>query len=282
MTLVLSKCFKNDVRFVSKKIGDRVVSLNWKPESKYEKSLCGLKDGNGDWGNLYGDEWLIIDADDQIVDVDEDKCIFNTGVILFRGTAEELANSEFPAKFTNLNSQAAFYWAYRIGNKDLMINKIADSKYAYLWAINFCNHEIMMHKITDSEFAYAWAYNIGNCDIMINEITESEWAYHWASNIGNRDIMINRITDSEWAYYWAVSLGDQDVMMHKITESEWAYQWAVSIGNHDIMMHKITDSRDAYDWASEIGNEDIMKEKIKELYWIGMWNDKFIDNKIER
>ena len=70
-------------------------------------------------------------------------------------------------------SEPAYYWAYYIGNRDIMIDRITESKCAY-W----------------------WARDMGNIDIMIKHITESEWAYWRARWNGNEDIMINYITVS--------------------------------------------------------------------------------------
>jgi len=77
--------------------------------------------------------------------------------------------------------EPAFYWAKNIGNRDIMINYINESKWAY-W----------------------WAYYIGNRDIMINKITESAWAYGWARDIGNKDIMKSRVTEPKWIIVWNI------------------------------------------------------------------------------
>jgi len=181
MTLVLRKC-KSDGssrnEFKYGKVGDRVTCPDWNPEPICGYGLYGLKECNGDWGLLKGHDWLIIDADDQIVDIDEYKCKFNTGVILFRGTEEELANSEYPNKL-NLNSGSAYNWAYYIGNHDIMINKIDNSEDAYYWALHIGNKDVMINKIDNSEDAYLWARDIGNRDIMKEKITKECWIERW-------------------------------------------------------------------------------------------------------
>ena len=284
MTLILRKC-KSDGssrnRFKYGKTGERVTCPDWDPKPECGHGLHGLKEGNGDWELLEGHDWLIIDADDQIVDIDEEKCKFNTGVILFRGTAEELANSEYPNKL-NLNSQSAYQWARHIGNHDIMMHKITESEDAYCWAKYIGNYDIMINKITNSGHAYEWAVTIGNEDIMINKIIDSECAYKWAKNIGDKDIMINKITDSYWAFCWAMDIGDKDVMINKITDSPIAFYWAFYIGDRDIMINKIDNSESAFWWAKDFGNQDIMKEKVIEERWIQRWNFVFPDNRIER
>jgi len=128
MTLVLRMC-KSDGSstngFKYGQIGDRVKCPDWNSKKKCGNGLHALKEGNGDWGLLNGNDWLIIDADDQIVDIDEEKCKFNTGIILFRGTADDLSKSEFPKKL-KLNQKSAYEWSEFIGNKEIMIDKIFD------------------------------------------------------------------------------------------------------------------------------------------------------------
>ena len=261
MPLILRKCQKNGLssnNFYYGNVGDIVTCPDWNPEPKCGNGLHGLLEGNGDWGLLYGDDWLVIEANESdIVKIDECKCKFHTGKILFRGSKEQLANSEFPAKFENLNSKSAFNWGRDIGN-----------------------HDVMMHKITESEWAYFWAKYIGNHDIMMHKITDPYWAYYWGRDIGNHDIMMHKITDPLWAYYWAKNIGNHDVMMHKITNSKYAYWWAKNIGNHDVMINKINEPHSAYFWAKCIGNHDVIKPKVTDHYYIERWNETFPNNPI--
>ena len=207
MTLVLRMC-KSDGSssngFFYGKTGDRVTCPDWRSQPVCGYGLHGLKEGNGDWLLLDGEDWLIIDADDQIVDIDECKCKFNTGIILFRGTQKQLANSEFPSKL-NLNSKSAYQWAQSIGNKDIMIDKITDSESAYYWALNIGDKDVMINKITNPKYAYYWAYYIGNHDVMINKINSDEYAYYWARFIGNRDIMKLKLKNNFWIKMWNYS-----------------------------------------------------------------------------
>ena len=160
MTLILRKCWKNgsssyDPNFKYGQVGDRVTCPDWEPNPKCGNGLHGLKNGIGDWSLLKGDDWLVIDADDQVVDIDNEKCKFNTGIILFRGTAEELSETDFCHKMVK-NSEGAYYWALNIGNQDIMIDRITDSQYAYLWAIEIGNHDIMKPKITYPSYIKIW------------------------------------------------------------------------------------------------------------------------------
>ena len=188
--------------------------------------------------------------------------------------AERIGNRDIMINLIN-ESEWVYWWARYIGNKDIMIDRINESKYAYQWASNIGDIDIMINHITESKYAYWWAMEIGNRDIMINKINDSEWAYYWAREIGNQDIMIDRITESKWAFEWAKNIGNKDVMISKINDSEYAYGWTRDIGNQDIMIDRITESKYAYEWAREIGNQDIMKSRVTEPFWIDRWNINF-------
>jgi len=192
MTLILRKCNKDgssSYGFKYGKVGERVTCPDWDPNPKCGNGLHGLKEGNGEWNLLDGDDWLIIDADDQIIDIDKDKCKFNTGIILFRGTAEELKNSEYPNKF-NLNSESASCWAKHIGNRDIMMHKIVDSQYAIYWVHAYGNKDIMINKINNSEDAYYWAREFGDVDVMKPKVTEKYWIERWNNNFIKNKIKV--------------------------------------------------------------------------------------------
>lgn len=69
----------------------------------------------------------------------------------------------------DISSEWAFWWAYDVGDEDLMIDKIDGSKWAYFWG-----------------------GIIGNQDIMINKMTESEWIDKWIRDIGDREYFENK------------------------------------------------------------------------------------------
>ena len=187
MPLILRKCSYDGYssrNFYYGKTGEIVTAPDWNPIPYCGNGLHGLLEGNGAWSLLEGDEWLVIEANEEdIVNIDDNKCKFSTGKIVFRGTDTELANSEFPHKF-NLDENSAYHWAYFIGNRDIMINKIYSSKWAY-W----------------------WARYIGNRDVMIEKIKLESYAYEWAINIGDRDIMKSTIVSKHMIGYWNMSFG---------------------------------------------------------------------------
>ena len=227
MTLILRKCWKDGSSrngFKYGQVGEKVVCPDWNPEPKCGNGLHGLKEGNGDWELLEGHDWLVIEVRGKIVDIDEDKCKFRTGKILFRGKKSELANSEFPNKL-KLNENAAYNWAYYIGNQDIMINKIESEQYAHEWACHIGNKEEMKKKIKTSEWAYKWAIDIGNRDEMVEKINLEYYVHKFAVNIGYRDKLINKITESECAYYWARDIGNEDIMKPKVKELYWIDRW---------------------------------------------------------
>lgn len=215
MALILRKCWKDGHSrngFFYGNAGDVVTCPDWSPEPKCGHGLHGLLEGNGNWRLLLGDDWLVIEAkEEDIVIIDNNKCKFRTGEIVFRGTTTELRISEFASKFINLNSVSAYDWALHIGNRDIMMHKINNSYDAYFWARDFGNRDVMINKITNSWIAYLWARDFGNHDVMMPKINNSNSAYWWARTIGNQDIMKPKVTQFECVCYWNKSFPDNPI-----------------------------------------------------------------------
>jgi hypothetical protein len=249
MVLILRKCYKdgsssNGFRYCE--AGDTVTAPDWDPKPECGNGLHGLKQGNGVWDLLEGDDWLVIEANDEdVVDIDNKKCKFRTGKILYRGDKEGLHQY---ADVMATDSKWAFNWAKHIGDREIMIDRVTDSEYAYFWARYIGDKEIMRDRVTESEWAYYWAKDFGDRHIMIDRINDSRSAYCWAKEIGEKEIMRDRITDSEWAYVWARNIGDKEIMRDRVTESQWAYMWAKHIGDKEIMRDRVTDPF----WKAEI------------------------------
>jgi hypothetical protein len=186
MVLILRKCKKDGSSrngFVYGKTRDTVTAPDWDPTPKCGKGLHGLKQGIGDWDLLVGDDWLIIEADENdVVDIDEQKCKFRTGKIVYRGDKEGLH------KYASVMA--------------------TDPSAAYHWAINIGDREIMRDRVTESKWAYYWACEIGDREIMIDRVTEPIYAYYWAIEIGDREIMRDRVTESLWVQEWDEEFGD--------------------------------------------------------------------------
>ena len=64
---------------------------------------------------------------------------------------------------------------------DEVMLSITKSEPAYWWAYYIGNRDIMISKIKESEWAYKWALNIGNRDIMKSLVTEHYWIEKWNS-----------------------------------------------------------------------------------------------------
>ena len=155
---------------------DEVEAPDWNSKQERGGGLHCLPNAKGEWNILYGHYWAVLEFDErdmvqfvlkksklEISKVKKCKIVFLS------------ENPNGMLKFFDhekFDSETAFYWAYRIGNKDIMIDKITESKWAYYWA-----------------------GNIGNKDIMISKIVESEWAYYWARFIGNKDIMVEKFPE---------------------------------------------------------------------------------------
>jgi hypothetical protein len=199
MVLILRKCNKDGTSsrgFIYGQTGDIVTTPIWDPVLECGKGLHGLKQGNGAWLLLEGHDWLVIEAkEEDVVDIDNDKCKFRTGKILYRGNTEGL-HEYAPVMATD--SVSAYYWAKNIGDREIMRDRITEPKDAFSWAWHLGDREIMIDRVTDSEWAYVWALEIGDREIMRDRVTESYWAYCWARNIGDKEIMRDRVTDSGW------------------------------------------------------------------------------------
>ena len=236
----ISKDGKNDFNdFVwPLEVGAEVEAPDWNSKPECGGGLYCLPNASGDWGLLWGELWAVLEFDERdMVLIEDDKCKVKKCKIVF---LSENPSEEMLQFFDheNFDSDIAYLWAYFVGNKDVMIDKIVESECAYNWAYHIGNQDIMIDRITEPRWAYRWAYKIGNKDIMISKIVESRWAYYWARDIGNRDIMIDRITESEWAYNWVSLFGNEDIMIDRITESKWAYFWAKKIGNRDTIIER--------------------------------------------
>jgi hypothetical protein len=199
MVLILGKCYNDGISrngFKYGKKGDVVTAPDWNPEPKCGNGLHGLKQGNGAWNLLEGSDWLVIHAfQKDVIDIDQYKCKFRTGKILYRGNSKGLHQYAYSMA---TDSYSAFQWAKNIGNREIMRDHITESKWAYCWALTFGDKEIMRDHVTDSQHAFYWAVNFGDQEIMRDRVTESLWAYYWASEIGNREIMRERITELKW------------------------------------------------------------------------------------
>jgi hypothetical protein len=219
------------------KVGAEVVAPDWNPEPECGGGLHCLPNAKGQWGLLSGEYWTVLEFNEKdMVKIDGDKCKVKKCKIVFLSE-----NPKGMLKFFNankFNSETAFLWAYYIGDRKIMIDRVVSSYYAYEWAADIGNKKIMRDRITNSNEAYKWALHFGDRKIMIDRITNSLDAFLWAKNIGDQEIMINRINNSKDAYYWALYLGDRDVMIDRISDPYYAYCWTKNIGDWQRMLEK--------------------------------------------
>jgi hypothetical protein len=243
MVLILRKCFKDGSSsrgFVYGQVGDTVTAPDWDPKPECGNGLHGLKQGNGDWSLLEGFHWLVIEANDEdVVNIDDEKCKFRTGKIVYRGNSEGLHQY---ANVMATNSNSAYEWARAIGDNEIMIDRVTEPRWAFSWAINIGDQKIMRDRVTESEWAYKWAKQIGDLEIMRDRVTNSYYAYIWAKHLGDKEIMRDRVTDPYLAYCWAKHLGDKEIMRDRVTDPYLAYCWAINIGDKEIMRDRVTDS----------------------------------------
>ena len=175
-------------------VGAEAEAPDWNPKPECGGGLHCLPNCEGEWDLLDGEYLAVLKFNlKDMVQIDNEKCKVRKCKIVFLSRNPEGMLQFFDHE--KFDSQTAYYWAEKIGNKDIMISKIVES-----------------------EWAYKWARFIGNKDIMIDKIVGSEWAYYWAANIGNEDIMIDKIVESKWAYYWGMSIGNKDIMIARFPE----------------------------------------------------------------
>ena len=149
---------------------------------------------------LDGEYWAVLEFDEKdVIQIGSGKCKVEKCKIAFLWENPEGILKFFDYK--NFDSRTAYFWAYYIGNQDIMIDRITESQWAYRWAYFFGNKDIMISKVVESDWAYMWALYIGNRDIMIDRITEPFRAYKWAEDIGNKDIMVARFPEITNRFY---------------------------------------------------------------------------------
>ena len=169
----ISKNGKNDFNdFVwPLEVGAEVEAPDWNPEPKCGGGLHCLPNAIGSWGLLNGYFWAVLEFDEKdMVLIGNDKCKVKKCKIVFLSE-----NPEGMIKFFDhekINSETAYKWARDIGNKNIMIDKILESRWAYWWGRNIGNRDIMIDRITESERAFWWALDIGDKDIMIARFPE--------------------------------------------------------------------------------------------------------------
>ena len=182
-------------------VGAEVETPDWNPEPFCGGGLHCLPNAIGNWDLLHGHYWAVLEFDKKdMVLIDSEKCKVKKCKIIFLSKSRKGMIKFFD--YEKFDSETACFWVAKIGNKDIMIDRITESEWAYWWALVMGNQDIMIDRITNSEDAYYWARFIGNRNKMINRITEPKWAFEWIRNVGNRKEMIARFPDivDRWKY----------------------------------------------------------------------------------
>jgi hypothetical protein len=152
-------------------VGAEVIAPDWDTEPYCGGGLHCLPNAKGAWCLLKGYYWAILKFNKKdMVQIGEYKCKVRKCKIVFLSE-----NPEGMLKFFDINkfdSETAFYWAEKIGDRDIMIDRVTESKDAYRWAYNIGNRDIMIERITDYYGALNWAYYIGDAKIMVGKFPE--------------------------------------------------------------------------------------------------------------
>jgi hypothetical protein len=140
-------------------VGAEVEAPDWNPMPKCGGGLHCLPNAKGDWDLLDGYYWAVLKFNKKdMVQIDGEKCKVRKCKIVFLSE-----NPDGLLKFFNaskFNSETAYYWAYDIGDRDIMIDRITESEWAYRWALNIGDKDVMIDRITDPCWAYRWGFDM--------------------------------------------------------------------------------------------------------------------------
>ena len=177
---------------------------NDKPQNSLYCIPLGYPDVMVDWSTLNGSHWAVLEFDERDLILKKPwglekspqnyfkKYKIKKFKIIDTHPLDKINSKRMLSFFNplNFNSQSAYAWALNIGNQDIMIDRITESKYAYMWAVSF-----------------------GDKDVMVDKIVESEWAFWWAFSFPeDRKKMFYRITDPRWSACWVVKFGNMGVV----------------------------------------------------------------------
>lgn len=121
---------------------------DWNPKPECGGGLHLLPEATGDYLLLDGHYWCVVEFDEsQMVRIDGDKAKVPECRIVYLSE-----NTDGLRKFFNFNkfdSETAYKWALKIGDREIMRDKITHNCHAYLWAFYIGDREIMRERIID-------------------------------------------------------------------------------------------------------------------------------------
>lgn len=134
-------------------IGVEVEAPTWNRESTWNRGLACMVEARGMFGMTKGEYWAVLEFDEKdVICVNSLECKIKKCKIVFLSEDPEGILQFFD--WNNFNSETAYQWAYYIGDREKMINKITEPEWAYFWASNIGNREIMATKIkTDHPYS---------------------------------------------------------------------------------------------------------------------------------
>jgi hypothetical protein len=129
-------------------VGTEVEAPDWNPEPKCGGGLHCLPNANGNWWLLEGEYWAVLEFDEKdMVQIDNEKCKVKKCKIVFLSE-----NPEGMLKFfdvSKFDSHSAYYWTFRIGNRDIMIDCVKKARWAMLWAYFIGDKEVMFQRFPE-------------------------------------------------------------------------------------------------------------------------------------
>jgi hypothetical protein len=102
-------------------VGAKVEAPDWNPTPKCGGGFHCLPNAQGSWNLLEGDYWAVIKFNKKdMVQIDEEKCKVKKCKIVFLSETPSGMLKYFDV--SKFDSRSAYWWAYKIGNRDIMID----------------------------------------------------------------------------------------------------------------------------------------------------------------
>ena len=126
-------------------VGAEVVCPDWNPKPNCGGGLHCLEDAQGAWELLEGNYWAVLEYDSaNRINIDDNKVKVSKCKIVFLSENHQGLDKYFKKYFKKFDNRTAYHWAYNIGDRDIMIDRITESEWAYDWARYIGNKDVMI------------------------------------------------------------------------------------------------------------------------------------------
>ena len=119
-------------------VGAEVEAPDWNTIRECGGGLHCLPNATGNWYLLDGEYWAVLEFDEKdMVQVDSGKCKVKKCKIAFLSENPEGMLQFFDHE--KFDPETARYWAYYVGDREKMIDKISEPGWVYEWITSFSN-----------------------------------------------------------------------------------------------------------------------------------------------